>query len=239
MICSITIFANNKETKTDSLNKIIKKYEVTLASKNDSLRNKLIIYQAKEDYYATALSDQATRFSLIVASIVGLFALVSFAGFKNEVSKIKKDSEKELRKMKIEIAGFEKRITKQEYSLDVAAGNFFALAGETFMTQKKPFLAFTFYLTACRRHCLAYIAVKKDESKSESDEEDMLIYCKANLESAVEALEAIPMEENTKNAFIEQSNDLFEELDTIAETKNSELILSTAEIRIKIKTFIN
>jgi len=64
-----------------------------LQSKNDSLNKQIIIYKVKEDFYACALSDQSTKYSLITGSLLALLALISYASFKYEINKIKKDFE--------------------------------------------------------------------------------------------------------------------------------------------------
>lgn len=51
---------------------------------NKELSNELIIYKAKEDYFAAALKDQSTRFAQIVTTLFGLLALMSFSWYKYE-----------------------------------------------------------------------------------------------------------------------------------------------------------
>ena len=86
----------NQNLKIEKLNKLVN-------FKTDSLEKELLYFKVKEDYYSTALSDQANRFTLIISGILALLALLSFGLFKNEVSKIRLETDKKLSKHKKEI----------------------------------------------------------------------------------------------------------------------------------------
>ena len=62
----------NKNSEKALQNEIISNYEAL----NDSLKEELRTYKVKEDYFAAALSDQSTRFALIISLV-----FFSFSGF--------------------------------------------------------------------------------------------------------------------------------------------------------------
>jgi hypothetical protein len=78
--------------------KLLESQVEKLNSKNDSLLKQQIIFKAKEDFYSCALSDQATKYSLITGSLIALLALISYATFKYELNKIQTDFKNELEK---------------------------------------------------------------------------------------------------------------------------------------------
>lgn len=204
----------------------------------DSLKSELLFYRVKEDYYATALSDQSTRFSLIVGAIVGLVALVSFAGFKNEVRKHKKDYERQLKKLKDKVIEYDLKILKHEYSLNIASGNIFTVISQGFEAQNNHFLAFQFYLASARSHSKAGIAAQGNKIKTKEEIEDTLKYAELNMEKAVEILKKIILNDNHKEEFKENSKMLFEDLDIIIGTKNEILIDYCANARVSMKNYI-
>lgn len=118
----VTIYGQ-KLNVSDSLILANIKLSDNLGKTNDSLKKELLLYQVKEDYYAAALSDQSTRFSLIVASIVGLFALISFSNFKREVRKLKSKYAVEVGIIRDELKNFEIRELEHMCSFCVVQGN--------------------------------------------------------------------------------------------------------------------
>lgn len=78
VLFAVTIKASTK-TNIDSLVNCklaaIEQYHKAYA---DSVQRELTYYKAKEDYFSGALSDQSSRYSLIVASILALAAIVSW-----------------------------------------------------------------------------------------------------------------------------------------------------------------
>jgi hypothetical protein len=99
----IGLYLNNysKEASIDSIRiysrfNLLEKKIKSLGKINDSLLKQQIVYKAKEDYYACALSDQSSKYSLITGILLALLALISYATFKYELIKLEKSFKDEM-----------------------------------------------------------------------------------------------------------------------------------------------
>ncbi|SOS48860.1 conserved exported hypothetical protein [Tenacibaculum dicentrarchi] len=236
---SLSISQNDSLNKIqfENLNKKIEHQNNTLLKNNDSLRIKLLSYQAKEDYFSVALADQSNRFVLITGTIIGLLALISFAGFRNEITRLKKQYENQVDILKKEFKEHQTKTLKHDYSLEIASGNIFALAAQTFENKHNLFLALEFYLSSARAHSKAGVLMKKDDSKDSKDVEDTIVYARVNIEKAIELLKTITVDEEHIEICKEKKEDLISELNDIIETKDSDLIDLCSECRIIIKNY--
>ena len=137
--------------KIDKLINKVDKLEgqILISKKNSELLNKeLLFFKVKEDYYATALSDQGTRFSLIIAGILGLFALLTFGGFKYQIFLMQKKVDKKLLKHNVLIKNYKKMVINTEIRMQETRGNLNVALG-TMLRKRNEFCeAFVLYLRA-------------------------------------------------------------------------------------------
>lgn len=156
------VLPNNINKKIDSItniqNILLKKqnsFENSLEqskSVSDSLKRELLFYKVKEDFYATALSDQSTRFTLIISGILALFALLSFGAFKYEVSKIRESTEKRILKYESKVNKYKIQLKETTNQLIGAKGNLFTSIATSFEKEKSYVSAFRYFIFAARAH---------------------------------------------------------------------------------------
>lgn len=123
-----------------------------MEKKNDSLNSELLFYRIKEDYYSTALSDQGTRFALIASGLLLAFTILSYAGFRHEIRKFKKESDEKVKKIKKAFNREKKNINEMKAELYGTEGNLYAAISEIFLNKKDYFASFQFVIQAATAH---------------------------------------------------------------------------------------
>ncbi len=111
LLCSILIL-NAQSVKIDSnsikLQKRIEKLEKEIISQGNEIK----ILNERKDYYQNTLSDQTTRFSIIIGAIISLIGLITFVGYKSEIKKNRASFEKLLEIAVNEQKEFKQRVFK-------------------------------------------------------------------------------------------------------------------------------
>lgn len=194
--------------------------------KSDSLKSELLFYKVKEDYYASALSDQSTRFTLIISGILALFAIISFGAFKFEVARIQKESNNKYFELQAKFEKYSTKLSKNKKTLVSATGNLNITIATLFKKEKKHGVAFFYYILGARDHGKA------------SKKDDKFKVAINNLEYAMDSLK------NCKaDSFVEFENELnvlSKAFDKISAFKNETVKVLIAEIRVLYnKTNIN
>jgi hypothetical protein len=214
----------------------IKAIEALHKSYTDSLNKELTFYRLKEDYFTVAIEDQSNRFALIVASILGLVTLVSFAGFRNELNKLKSEYETQVNFVKNELIIYKKKTKIYDYNLQISFGNIFALGADGLSGKGEAIIALEFYLASARAHSLSgQILVEENET---IEGENPFLYAIANMQSAMLELREIIRIHSNKQFIKDKSVKFLDELTIISQIKNSDLQDLCAECRITIKNFI-
>jgi hypothetical protein len=85
VLLSINIAKGYNATADSLLDPRVKAIENYYKANTDSLQRELTYYKAKEDYYAAALGEQATRFGLIIAGLLTFAGLVSWSWFAQQL----------------------------------------------------------------------------------------------------------------------------------------------------------
>lgn len=88
------------QIELNSLSLELSEQNKKLVEQNNKLEEQLLLYTTKEDFYSAAITDQATRFSLIVAALITILGLASFTWFRSEWHKV----DKKIRKFKEKFA---------------------------------------------------------------------------------------------------------------------------------------
>lgn len=211
---------------------ILEKKNYILKNTNDSLFNQQIIYKAKEDYYVCAISDQATKYSLITASLLVLLALISYATFKYELISLNKKIKEDINKHKRE-----DEIVRENLLIGLArsyvnGGNCCQIIAMHYEENNEWLEAVYYNLFAAYNHYLAsdeFLKIEGNENKRNSHNELELA---SRFLRAIDSLIKNISEE--KQFTISQASDYRKWLDSIATLKDPEMKDLVARIRTKL-----
>ena len=248
LIISISVFSQNNNNlnkqsikeKIDSLslskskqNLKIEKLNNLINSKNDSLEKELLYFKVKEDYYSTALSNQANRFTLIISGILALLALLSFGLFKIEISKIRQETNKKLSKHKKEIKKYKKQLSETNTDLKGAKGNLYTAIAKHFEKENNFVNAFFYYLTAAKNHGHLPNKNLTQDKKSEKD----YSVCQSNINLAMDSLKKIKSDDDIESLKLklESSQKI---MDFITNIESEKVKNKIAEVRVEFLKLI-
>ncbi|AUC20620.1 hypothetical protein BTO15_00150 [Polaribacter sejongensis] len=185
--------------------------------KNNSLEKELLFFKVKEDYYATALSEQANRFTLIISGILALFAIISFGAFKYEVSSIRKETSIKLNNHKKEIKKYKTQLKQTNLDLKGAKANLSTSIAKHSEKENDYSTAFQYYIIAAREHGQSSIGRNKEIKNNDKSTEEIFNVCIINLNFALNSLQKMkPHQVEIKNEKIRKIIDdiyLFENED--------------------------
>lgn len=233
---------HNFENRLNELsNSIVElnQYQKNTIALNDSLKKELQYYRIKEDYYSDALGDQSNRFALIVGAIIGLLALISFTGFKIELDRIKKNTQKQLEDQRDEFKKYGSSIKIVESNLKKTSANTFVALARKSVTDKKWVLALECQIIASSRHAesvLIDVELLRDRLIIEKEVDYKPIV--ANLKLAVISLNKIKADIALKSALKKKLDSIRKLLDTLNNIDSDDAIDLVAEIRIGLKNYV-
>lgn len=193
-----------------------------LDSINRNLKEQLIIYKAKEDYFAAALSDQSNRFILIVTILLALLGLFSFSWYSVEKKKINrkfKSFGEEISKMKKENAALNADLCK-------TSGNAYAVISKTERRSGSYINSFRFAICAARENTKAKMGNGNDFS-----------IAIVHLNEAKKDFEIIVKDVINVSQVIEIKNGVFDDLDIIHMSNAEEIKVLCSEIRVAVSNF--
>jgi hypothetical protein len=175
---SLTVFARPR-LDTESYQKKICEMDSTLSaiqsnfnSINDSLKTEIDKYQAREDYLSVSLEDQASRFSLIVTGLLALAALLSFTGYKIEITRLNKIVEKQLEVQKLEFEQYKSKIENIDSHLRSSSANTFVSIAMNFEKEGSYALSLYYFISAATDHSRSTIISKELKKLDEINKDD-------------------------------------------------------------------
>lgn len=205
-----------RKSEKDTLNQ-------ALHVSNQELNKQLVQYKAKEDYFASALEEQSTRFALIVSAILGLLGLISFTWYRLEKQKIRK----EIRDVKSDFEELKKDSIRIEADLLSTSAD--AYSNVALIGKKDGALSFSFEFEI-RAALNKYQSAKlRGYQKSSATV--------ALLKSALKTLRLLSSVNEEKPYVLNCKADVIENLNVINKTDDQEIIDLIAEIRILLNEF--
>jgi hypothetical protein len=216
--------------KTVNFNKYLKK-------ENDSLNKLLIHYRVKEDYYSTALGEQSSRFSLIIAGLLGFLALVSFGTFRFELNRIIKKTDEQLNIQTKEFESHKKNVLKIEKNLATTSGNNFSTIALDYERKEEWVYALVYHICSSREHFYAS-EIKNNKEIKEEEKSEAFKYVIGNLSHAVFCLNKIKLDDSLKDKVIEEKDQLKKDLKEIDKLDFDEVQDIISEIRVGIRDYI-
>jgi hypothetical protein len=221
----------NRKSSVDSILSILKakvelnqNSEIKLKKLNEDLKNQLIIYKAKEDYFSVALEDQSNRFALIVSILVAALGLISFSWFKSEKKRINNkfvSFEIEFNKIKTDSKKFERKLLS-------TSGNAYSLIATLARKENAIVAAFVYKISAARDF------YKSDLLEGKIEHSITL----ANLQYAKKVFEEIIKNDKSVVQLLEHKDNIFEDLNEIKYSDNDDIIYIAAEIRNSINSYL-
>ncbi|MGK0326546.1 MAG: hypothetical protein ACJA1D_001901, partial [Polaribacter sp.] len=194
----------------------------------DTLNKDLLFYKVKEDYYATVISEQSTRFAIIVSGILALFIFISFKSFKYGVSKNTENTKKKIQKIEEEFIEFKDELSETSDKLHGGRGNLYTSVSMYFESKKNYHHAFEYQILAAKSHGI------HSENNSLKDKEYRVCIVNLNLSLGHLKKESINTEYLIK--INGKTKETLDELNSLKSDKVKDLI---AEIRILFNKKIN
>ena len=238
---TLNIDSTDLELKIKKLDNLLKQTEIHFTQISDSLKTELIHYKAKEDYFSIALADQSNRFSLIITSLLALLALLSYGGYKFELSRMKNDVEKQLAEQMIEFKEYKTKIKSLDSGLKSSSANTFVTVANNYAKENQWNLAFEFYLCAARDHAnsaLLQMELNVDSKEKEEDKSKTFQFVLGNLNPAIEMLNNLKADNSFKKDIKNKIEFILEQLDDLNSVDFDEVKDLIAELRIGINNYI-
>ena len=227
------------ELRVKKLDSLLNETEIQYTQIVDSLKSDLTHYKAKENYFAVALEDQSNRFALIITGLLALLALLSYGGYKFELSRMKKDVEKQLANQMQEFEDYKIKIKALDSSLNTSAANTFVTVANNYAKEEIWNLAFEFYLCAARDHASsALLQMELDSNEDEITKEVRYQFVLGSLQPATEMLNKIKANDSFKEVIKNKIDFIILQLDFLASIDYEEAKDLVAEIRIGIKNYV-
>lgn len=212
----------------------IAEYNRKLVDNNYSLRNRLMEYEVKDDFFDSAFSSQTYRFTIIVAILFTLTIILVYASFNYQSKLLNDKFGGQILSQKQSFVDLRGRMEDLEYGMYISLGNISNLLSEFHLKNKNPFLSIKYALISAN---YIYQATKIDNRKRD-DKRRWESACLAMLVIAFETLSKLKIDENYIEAFVSQQNELFEQLNGVARSSNNEIYEFAAKIKLKIKEII-
>lgn len=201
---------NSKNTIKD-----LKTFNAELRSDIDYLKNELLIrdsifkkqqleiihYKVKEDYYAIALSEQATRFALIITGLLAFVSLASYSWLRFE----KKRIYKKLNKFRAEFNQLKKDHNQLESDIRATTANSYILISNLYKNDNKMVNSFIYMIKAVN------YGIKSKNSKSDNNSEPEI----GNLKIALHILEQITHNKSQKDKLFKKVDEIKELIESI------------------------
>ena len=221
---------------------------------NDSLLKELLHYRMKEDYYATALNDQANRFYAMITFLLAIAGLFSYLGFRLErkkiVDKVKQQTDDLNNSVKIlmnkekeEFNEFKKYIQNLELTLHLNAANLNISIAMDLEEKNNLHEAVRFNILGCKYNLkctLNRIQLNHNQGVIDNGIEIAI----KNLQAATTLFDIIMKDGNLKQTIIGMEEGLYKDLDEIMTLNqklipnNKKLTVLWAEIRLNISEYI-
>lgn len=235
IICVALKLQSNETKRTiqvsDSIIKILKTQiaignlnQNKLDSLNNDLRNQLIIYKAKEDYFAVALEDQSNRFALIITALLAFLGVISFSWYRIEKLKINR----KFNSFNQEFEKLKKENEKLNSRLCATAGNAFSLIALKFREVKSFLFSFEYSIYAARENC-------KAEKQGDNNDFKVVITI---LKLALGDFNEVRKDATLKDELAKIKDSLLEDIQLIQSVDNNDVKDLSSEIRIAIKNYM-
>jgi len=214
----------NEESIIKSRTELVQSQLQKLDSMIIDLKNQLIIYKAKEDYYAAALGDQSNRFVLIVSVFVASLGIISFSWYKIEKKKIKKRFKSFGEEFKV----IKNENTKLESNLYLTSANAFALIAYTFRKSKHFTESFEYNLIAARDHYKSLKLIGEDDYK-------VVINI---LEGSLKDFDEINKNISLKDEISKKRDLILKYIETLQNAENGKIKNLCADIRVSLNNYL-
>lgn len=206
----------------------------------DSLAAVFERHQIAEDFFASALDEQANRFALILTGLLGIGALITFAGFRQEVRRVETDIKAALSQHEELSASMERRESGMEIFTRRTAGNTYAAFAGHYLSQRQPWMAVVPHLLAAG-HFYAYYSLSPKERDSAAPSVNDRHAGRSNLKLTLRSLNSIPAEKRTLAAQrLQQDRQRIEEaLGLLRQYGDEHADDLLADIRVSLRPLLN
>ncbi|MDC1067554.1 hypothetical protein OAQ99_00190 [Candidatus Kapabacteria bacterium] len=209
-------------------------YNEKLMQNNYSLRNRLMEYEVKDDFFDSAFNSQSYRFTLIVASLFTLTLILVYASYNYQSKMLNDKFGGQILSQKRSFVELRGKIEDLEYNMYISLGNISNLLSEFHLKNKNPFLSIKYALISSN---YIFQATKIDNRKRE-DKKRWENACLTMLVIAFDTINKLQINETYINAFRTQQDELFEQLSAVSISKNSEIHEYATRIKLVIKDIV-
>jgi hypothetical protein len=200
-----------------------------LDARLDSINAALTNHRSIEQFFDSALSDQAARFSLIITGLLALTGLLGYSGFRHEVSRLQRETRELFAAQEEKQREIDRRFKDTEGRVLMIGGNTARVVSDVYLTRKRPDEAFYHALHAASFHHKNYLLDSKKEKAKR-------IAIK-NLRDASRYLRLLEQEPSLREKLRARLGPVKQLLIDLQEARDDELLNALAEIRIRLRDF--
>lgn len=218
------------QQKVDS----VAEYNQKLVDNNYSLRNRLMEYEVKDDFFDNAFNSQTYRFTLIVAALFTMTLILVYASYNYQSKQLNDKFGGQILAQKNSFVDIRGKIEDLEYNMYISLGNISNLLSEFHLKNKNPFLSIKYALISAN---YIYKATRID-NRNRDDKRRWEGACLTMLVIANETLSQIKIDETYTNAFKTQQDEILEQLSGVSRSKNNEIHEVASKIKLRIREIV-
>lgn len=218
------------QLKIDSVNS----YNQKLIENNYSLRDRIMEYEVKDDFFDSAFNSQTYRFTLVVAGLFALTLILVYASFNYQSRVLNEKFGGQILSQKNTFVDLRGKVEDLEYSMYISLGNISNLLSEFHSKNKNPFLTIKYALISAN---YIYKATQID-NRNRDDKIRWQTACLGMLVIADKTLNQIKLDQNYIDAFKASQDELMEQLAGVSLSKKSEIYDFAAKIKLRIKEIV-
>jgi uncharacterized coiled-coil protein SlyX len=205
----------------------------------DSLNSALASHRIAEDFYNTALDEQANRFSLIVGIIITVIGLISYGSIKLEINRKINQLKDIYSKHEAKTASMESQILEDRERMNLASGNLNVVISDIVKDDGYIFSAASFRCLAAGFLYQKYkLSLSSTRGKSTKYINSIKNVVKENLDDVLVLLNEVDISDNHEVDDILEDNGSFEEAIALmdgADLEIEELLINIKSALIKIR----
>lgn len=218
------------ENQIDSLVQFNQK----LVDNNYTLQNRLLEYQIKEGFFDELASSQRTSFVTYMSILFAITIILVYLGYNYQSKIISDKFTGQLTTQKNSFVELKTKTEGLEYNMNISLGNISNLLSEFHLKNSNPFLCIKYAIISANYiHKATQIKSKNPDDRKRWEKAVLTMLVIAN-----ETLNQVTIDEVYREAFKQQQEEFFENLNGVSKSKSTEIYEQAAKFRLKLREII-
>lgn len=205
-----------------------------LVDNNYKLQNRVLEYKVKEGFFDELSNSQRTSFIFYTSLIFLITLILVYLGYNYQTKVISDKFTGQLTTQKNSFVDLKNKTESLEYNMSISLGNISNLLSEFHLKNQNPFLCIKYAIISA-----SYIhKATKIQSIKDDDKKRWQTACLTMLVIANETLSKVTIDEVYREAFKQQQDEFFDNLNGVSKSKNTEIYEQAAKFRLKLREII-